>query len=206
MNTDLTEIWMILDRSGSMGSIHSGTVEAVNAFVKDQKKEPGEARFTLRQFDDEVITSYDRVALDQVTIMKLNDFEPRGTTALHDAIGQAILDLGRILEKTPEADRPGTVVFCIMTDGMENASREFSGQQVADMIQHQKSTYNWEFIFLGADIDVDKVAGDLNIAPEDRITYQKTTLSVHENMKIMSANVKYKRKKRSNAIIPGGNR
>jgi hypothetical protein len=194
MNNDLTEIWMILDRSGSMDAIHSGTVEAVNAFVTDQKTEEGRVRFTLRQFDNEVDTVYDRLPLEKVPMMKLDDFQPRGMTALNDAVGQAILDLGRILEKTPEDERPGSVIFTILTDGHENASKEFSGKQVADMIQHQKSKYDWEFVFLGANIDVDQVAGDMNIEPEDRITFSSTNISVQENMKMASSNIKYKRK------------
>lgn len=80
--------------------------------------------------DDDVITSYDRVALDQVTIMKLTDFEPRGTTAPHDTIGQAILDLGRILEKTPEADRPGTAVFRQCETQTQKTKRHFNPQEL----------------------------------------------------------------------------
>jgi hypothetical protein len=193
MNKDLTEIWMILDRSGSMDAIHSGTVEAVNAFVTDQKTEEGQVRFTLRQFDNEVDTVYDRLPLEKVPMMKLDDFQPRGLTALNDAVGKAILDLGRILENTPEAERPGSVIFTILTDGMENASKEFSGKQIADMIQHQKSKYDWEFVFLGANIDVDTVARELNIEPGDRISFHSTNISVKENMKVASTNVKYKR-------------
>ncbi len=196
MNKELTEIWMILDRSGSMDAIHSGTVEAVNAFVTDQKTEEGEVQFTLRQFDNEVDTVYDRLPLEKVPLMKLDDFQPRGMTALNDAVGQAILDLGRLLEKSPEAERPGQVIFTILTDGYENASQEFDGKQIADMIQHQKRKYDWEFVFLGANIDVDQVGGEMNIEPEDRISFSSTDCSVKENMKIMSSNVKYKRAKR----------
>jgi hypothetical protein len=194
MNKDLTEIWMILDRSGSMDAIHSGTVEAVNAFVTDQKTEEGQVRFTLRQFDNEVDTVYDRLPLEKVPTMKLDDFQPRGLTALNDAVGQAILDLGKDLAGRSESERPLSVIFTILTDGHENASKEFSGKQIADMIQHQKEKYDWEFVFLGANIDVDKVAGDMNIAPDDRITFSSTNLSVQENMKVASTHVKYKRK------------
>ena len=193
MKYDLTEIWMILDRSGSMSSIHSGTVEAVNAFLKDQKTEEGEVNFTLRQFDDVVETLYDRVPLEKVPFMKMEDFEPRGCTALHDAVGSAILELGSILSKTPEAERPGGVIFTIITDGMENASQEFSGKKVADMIAHQKKTYDWDFVFLGANIDVDKVAGDLNIPEGDQIQFNQTNISVKACMHEASENVKYKR-------------
>ncbi|MDF3128245.1 VWA domain-containing protein [Kiritimatiellaeota bacterium B1221] len=196
MNNELTEIWMILDRSGSMQCIHSGTVEAVNSFIKNQQKEEGEGRFTLRQFDDEVLTTYDRVDLDKVPMMKLNDFEPRGCTALYDAVGSAIIQLGKILDKTPEADRPGSVIFTIITDGMENASQEFTGKQIADMIDHQKHVYDWEFLFLGANIDVDQVAGDLNIAPEDRISFSSTDHSVKENMAFASTKVLEKRERK----------
>ncbi|WFB36947.1 VWA domain-containing protein [Kiritimatiellota bacterium B12222] len=193
MNNELTEIWMILDRSGSMDAIHSGTVEAVNAFVTDQQTEAGQVCFTLRQFDNEVDTVYDRLPLEKVPMMKLNDFQPRGMTALHDAVGSAIQDLGRLLEQTPEAERPGSVIFTILTDGHENASTSFSGKQIADMIDHQKRKYDWEFVFLGANVDVDKVAGDLNIESEDRISFSSTNSSVRESMVYASTQVKYKR-------------
>jgi hypothetical protein len=199
MNKDLTEIWMILDRSGSMDAIHSGTVEAVNAFVTDQKTEEGQVRFTLRQFDNEVDTVYDRLPLEKVPTMKLDDFQPRGLTALNDAVGQAILDLGKDLAGRSESERPLSVIFTILTDGHENASKEFSGKQIADMIQHQKEKYDWEFVFLGANIDVDKVAGGLNIEPEDRITFSSTNISVRESMGRASANVKCKRARKKAA-------
>jgi hypothetical protein len=202
MNNNLTEIWMILDRSGSMESIHSGTVEAVNSFVKNQKKEEGEAVFTLRQFDDEVLTTYDRIPLGKVPMMKLEDFQPRASTALYDAVGSAINDLGNILKNTPEAKRPGQVVFTILTDGMENASKEFSGKKVADMIAHQKSKYGWEFFFLGADFNVDEVADALNVSAGSRQTYQKSHAGVKEAMMLHSyqvSEVRKKQKRPSNA-------
>lgn len=195
MNSDLTEIWMILDRSGSMQSIHSGTVEAVNSFVKNQQKEDGRATFTLRQFDDEVLTTYDRLPLEKVPMMKLEDFQPRACTALYDAVGSAINDLGKLLANTPEADRPGQVVFTILTDGMENASKEFTGKQVADMIEHQKTNYGWEFFFLGADFDVDQVADALNVSAGSRHTYEKTCDGVKEAMMYNSRQVAEARKK-----------
>jgi len=186
---------MILDRSGSMESIHSGTVEAVNSFIKNQQKEEGDATFTLRQFDDEVLTTYDRLPLGQVPMMKLDGFEPRGCTALYDAVGSAINDLGKILENTPEADRPGQVVFTILTDGMENASKEFSGKQVADMIEHQKTTYGWELFFLGADFDVDKVADELNVSSTSRKKFKKSKKGVKDVMNYNSLQVAEVRKK-----------
>jgi len=195
MNNDLTEIWMILDRSGSMESIHSGTVEAVNSFIKNQQKEDGKATFTLRQFDDEVLTTYDRLPLERVPMMKLEDFQPRACTALYDAVGSAINDLGKLLANTPEAERPGQVVFTILTDGMENASKEFTGRRVADMIEHQKTNYGWEFFFLGADFDVDKVADDLNVSAGNRQIYEKTHEGVKEAMMYNSRQVAEARKK-----------
>jgi len=202
MNKDLTEIWMILDRSGSMQSIHSGTVEAVNSFIKNQQKEEGEAVFTLRQFDDEVLTTYDRLPLGKVPMMKLEDFQPRASTALYDAVGSAINDLGKLLANTPEAERPGQVVFTILTDGMENASKEFSGKKVADMIEHQKTNYGWEFFFLGADFNVDQVADALNISVGSRQTYEKTSEGVKEAMIYNSRQVAEARKKYKDPVNP----
>jgi hypothetical protein len=186
MRQDESEIWMILDRSGSMGSIHAGTVEAFNTYLARQQAEPGTARFTLRQFDHEVIVTHDLVPLPELTPMALADFEPRGSTALYDALGQAIDDLGHCLAAMPEAERPGNVVMAILTDGEENASTRYTRKQVAERIQHQREVYDWTILFLGADFDVDKVADELQIAKDSRACFDKSAQGVAEGMVLMS--------------------
>ncbi len=195
MRQDETEIWMILDRSGSMGSIHAGTVEAFNTFLTQQQAEPGQARFTLRQFDHEVLVTHDRVPLPGLAPMALADFEPRGSTALYDALGQAIDDLGQCLAAMPEAERPGNVVMAVLTDGEENASTRYTRKQVADRIQHQREVYDWTLLFLGADFDVDKVADGLNIAKDSRARFAKSAEGMADGMLLVSERVSEKRRK-----------
>jgi hypothetical protein len=195
MQQDLSEIWMILDRSGSMSDLHAATVEAYNGFIRTQQQEPGRALYTLRQFDNEVLETLARVPLNEVLPLRSDQFVPRGSTALLDAVGQAIDDLGGILAKTPEAERPAKVILAILTDGMENASRKYGHAKVAEMIRHQRETYAWEFVFLASGMDVDAVAASLNILAEDRIAFERTAQSVHENMAFMSENISKKRRR-----------
>ncbi len=150
MRNDLTDITLVVDRSGSMREIQSDAEGGVNAFIEKQAAEPGEALLTLLQFDTEYEFVHKGVPIGQVPKYEL---APRGMTALLDAVGRAINETGERLAKMPEPDRPGLVIFVIMTDGLENSSREFTKSQIKEMIQEQQSKYNWHFTFLGADQD-----------------------------------------------------
>ena len=121
-----------------------------NAFIENQAKEPGEALLTLVQFDTEYEFLHKGVPMVDVPKYEL---VPRGATALLDAVGRAINETGERLSKMNEADRPGLVVFVVMTDGLENSSQEFSKPRIKEMIQHQQETFGWQFTFLGADQD-----------------------------------------------------
>lgn len=161
MNAHLTDITLVVDRSGSMQAIREDAQGGINAFIQDQAKQPGEALLTLVQFD----TDYDFVHRG-VPIAKAPPFElvPRGATALLDAVGRAINETGARLAQMPEADRPGLVVFVVTTDGQENSSREFTKSQIKEMIERQQSQYNWQFTFLGANQDAFAEAGQMGIA------------------------------------------
>ena len=196
MQADLTEIWMILDRSGSMSDLHAATVEAYNGFIRTQQQEPGHALYTLRQFDHEVLETHSRVPRTAVQPLLPGQFVPRGRTALLDAVGKAIDDLGSILANTPEEERPAKVVIAILTDGMENASCHYPHGKVAEMIRHQRETYAWEFVFLASGMDVDAVGAGLNIPAEDRIAFERSAQSVHEKMACMSSSVSSKRRRK----------
>lgn len=160
MRTDLTDITLVVDRSGSMQQIRSDAEGGVNAFLQGQAKEPGEALLTLVQFDTEYEFVHRGVPIQQAPHYKL---VPRGRTALLDAVGRAINETGERLAKMPEQDRPGLVVFVVMTDGLENSSREFSKAQVKEMIERQQRQYNWHFTFLGANQDAFAEAGGMGI-------------------------------------------
>lgn len=161
MRKDLSDLTVVLDRSGSMHVCQSDAEGGLNRFVEDQKKRPGEALFTLVQFDTEYEFVHRAVPIGKVPHCSL---VPRGNTALLDAVGRAIVETGERLAKMPEADRPGLVVFVIITDGQENSSREFTKTKVQEMISHQQDVYKWQFIYLGANQDAFAEAGDLGIA------------------------------------------
>ncbi len=150
MRSDYTDITLVLDRSGSMQAIREDAQGGVNAFVADQAGEPGEARLTLVQFDTEYEFVHRGVPVEEVPPFEL---VPRGATALLDAVGRAVNETGARLAAMPEADRPGLVIFVIVTDGLENASREFGLEEVKRMIEHQQSVYSWQFTFLAANQD-----------------------------------------------------
>lgn len=163
MNTQLTEIAFVLDRSGSMQSVAQAAITGFNEFLKDQQNAPGQARLTLVLFDDEILTPADHLPIAEVVPLNSDTYEPRNTTALLDAIGETIERVGKRLEQTPESERPAKVIVAILTDGQENASQKFQWKDIAALIRHQTETYKWDFIFLGANQDAIATAANLNI-------------------------------------------
>ncbi len=161
MRADLTDITMVIDRSGSMESIQSDAQGGVNTFIESQKSEPGDALLTLVQFDTEYEFVHCGAPIATVPPYKL---VPRGGTALLDAIGRAINETGARLAAMDEAQRPGLVVFVIVTDGEENSSREFTREKIREKIEHQQSTYKWQFTFLAANQDAFAEGESLGIA------------------------------------------
>lgn len=173
MRTDLTDITLVVDRSGSMQDIRTDAEGGVNAFVENQANEPGQAYLTLVQFDTEYEFLHKGVPIGQVPKYNL---VPRGATALLDAIGRAINETGERLSKMNETDRPGLVVFVVMTDGLENSSREFSKSRIKEMIQHQQEKYGWQFTFLGADQDAFAEADALGIDQAGAARFKKENI------------------------------
>ena len=189
MNNNLTEIEFILDRSGSMGGLTDDTIGGYNAFIESQKNEPGDAVLTTVLFDHEYTVLHNGVNLKDVKPMTYAEYMPRGMTALYDAIGKTINDVGRRLNNTPEAERPGKVIFVITTDGYENASKEFTQQQVKEMIEHQTDKYSWQFMFLGANIDVQEVSCNLGISADFAASYTASENGVESVYSTMSKTV-----------------
>ena len=160
MRSDLTDITLVVDRSGSMEQVREDAEGGVNSFIAQQAKEPGEALLTLVQFDTEYEFLHKGVPISQVPKYEL---VPRGMTALLDAVGRAINETGERLAKMDEQDRPGLVVFVVMTDGLENSSKEFSKATIKEMIERQQQQYSWHFTFLGANQDAFAEAGGMGI-------------------------------------------
>ena len=166
MNRNLSEIVFVLDRSGSMGDCAQAAISGFNEFLRDQREQAGEARISLVLFDDQYETPYCSIPIGEATDLDARTFVPRGSTALLDAIGRAIDELGARLAAAPEPRRPGLVVVAILTDGLENASRQFSWRDIADRINHQRDVYNWQFVFLGANQDAIATASQLRISAQ----------------------------------------
>lgn len=171
MKKGRTELVFILDRSGSMSGLESDTIGGYNAMLKKQKKETGEAVMTTVLFDDRVELLHDRIPLKGIQPITDREYYVRGSTALLDAVGTAILKIANVQKHTAESERAEHVLFVITTDGMENASREFSHEQIKQMIHRQKSEYGWEFIFLGANIDAISTAAQFGIGEDRAVNY-----------------------------------
>ncbi len=170
MNQNLTEIIFLLDRSGSMSGLENDTIGGFNGFLKSQCK-LGQTLLTTVLFNDKYEILHNGVDASKV-ILTEKEYFTRGSTALLDAVGKTILDVGFRLSHIPEESRPGKIIFVITTDGMENASKEFTYDKVNDMITLQQKRYHWEFIFMGANIDVAKESHKLGIQPESAFSYQ----------------------------------
>lgn len=177
---NLTDITVLLDRTGSMSSIADKTVTGLNEFIKTQKMGDGSAVMTLVQFDsvDPYEVRYSAVSIKDVKEMTMAEFEPRAMTPLHDAIGKMITSIGSRLSALAEADRPDKVVAVILTDGYENASKEYTGEQIKEMITHQREKYNWEFVFIGAGVDAVTMGSHLGIDPN--LTVNAAAINVAE--------------------------
>ena len=172
MRKDLTELVFILDRSGSMHGMESDTIGGFNAMIEKQKKLDGHAYVSTILFDTESIVLHDRVNLHKIEPMTERDYTPRGCTALLDAVGSAIRHIANVHKYAREEDRPEKTLFVITTDGMENASRQYTYEKVRSMIQRQKREYNWEFLFLGANIDAAREAARFGIHPDRAVDYR----------------------------------
>lgn len=167
-NPNYTDISVLLDRSGSMHAIKTDTEGGFAAFIDEQKKTPGRCQVTLAQFDDQYEVVYSDQPLAAVPAL---DLRPRGSTALLDAIGRLVSSTGERLAALPEGDRPGSVIVVIMTDGLENASREFTGPAVKSLIAEQSEKYGWTFVYLGANQDAIAVGESLGVNRDRAMTY-----------------------------------
>ena len=189
MKTNLTELVFILDRSGSMEGLESDTIGGFNSLLTKQQAEPGECRITTVLFDNEYEVLHDRIEIKGVSPITDREYYVRGSTALLDAVGRTINKIGGVQKSTAEGYRADKVLFVITTDGMENASREFSHKKVKSMIERQKSKYGWEFIFLGANIDAVSVAQRFGVDRSRAQNFHNDSEGVALNYAVMSETV-----------------
>ena len=194
MRENLTEIVFILDRSGSMSGLESDTIGGFNSMISKQQKEEGDAIVSTVLFDDQTEVIHDRVPIGKVKKLADDDYYVRGCTALLDAVGGAIHHIGNVHKYARAEDRPAKTLFVITTDGLENASRRYSFKDVKKMIKRQKEKYNWEFLFLGANIDAIKVAGSMGISRVRAANYNCDKVGTALNYQVLEAAVSRVRK------------
>lgn len=171
MKNNITELVFILDRSGSMSGLESDTIGGFNAMIEKQKKEDGECYVSTVLFDNVSEVLHDRVRLADIRPMTYREYTVRGCTALIDALGGAIRHIGNIHKYARKEDVPEHTMFVITTDGMENASQRYSGEQVRAMIERQKKEFGWEFLFVGANIDAVETARHYGIDEDRAVNY-----------------------------------
>jgi uncharacterized protein YegL len=170
-----TEIIVVLDRSGSMESIRKDMIGGFAQFIEEQRSVVGRCDVTLYTFDTSHETEYVAEPLATVPPLRL---VPRGGTALYDAVCLAVDAVGERLHTLPEARRPGKVVFLIITDGHENSSRRYNARAVKDRIDRQTREYDWQFVFLGANVDVQQYADSMGIREQSTRSYDADSAGV----------------------------
>ena len=186
MKINATELVFILDKSGSMSGLEDDTIGGYNAMLHKQKNEDGEARVTTVLFNHDYDLLHDRINLKGIAPITRGEYEVGGTTALLDAIGYTIQKVVTEQRRASEEERAGNVLFVITTDGFENSSKEYSYEKVKAMIMYQKATYNWSFIFLGANIDAVSTAAKFGINKDYAVDYHADSEGTQVNFQALN--------------------
>ena len=189
MKKNLTELVYILDKSGSMQGLEKDTIGGYNAMLAQQRTVEGDCVITTVLFDNQYQLLHDRIDIRAVRPLTQREYFVGGSTALLDAIGKTIDKIHTAQKNTAEDYRAERVLFVIITDGAENASRRYSSMQVKEMIRRQKEKYGWEFIFLGANIDAVETAGRFGIDADRAVDYVPDGEGTALNFRMMSETV-----------------
>ena len=180
------ELVLVLDKSGSMQGLESDTIGGFNSMIKKQKALDVPVRVTAVLFNDKTDVLYESRSIHSVHALTEKEYEVGGTTALLDAVGSTILNV----DQKGDIKKGTKVIFVIITDGMENASREFTKTKVKQMISDKQEKYGWDFIYLGANIDAAEEAGAIGVKKANAVTYRNTESGVRANYDAVSAYVK----------------
>jgi hypothetical protein len=189
MKAGFTFLLAITDRSGSMSPILSDMENGFNFFVKEQKVVPGECHFRHVQFDWAFPAGYETVYDGPIADAPKWVLIPRARTALWDAQGTAITELGEHLANMAEDERPDKVVVMTVTDGMENASKTWTAPMVAALIKQQTEEFNWQFLYLGANQDAIAEADKMGIAASNSMTFHTSSAGITNTYESVSASV-----------------
>jgi hypothetical protein len=190
-----TYIYCILDKSGSMERILDDSIGGFNNFLTGQKEVPSECDMSIRLFDNTTEELVKHKNLQEVEPLTRQTYRIGGSTALYDAIGLSIDELGEYLASLDESERPEKVLIVILTDGQENSSRKYTYSQIREMINHQTEVYNWDFIFLAANQDALVVAETLSISRGNALNFEANsmgTTSLYDSLSMTTANYRSK--------------
>lgn len=193
MKNNLAEIIFILDRSGSMAGLEEESVSGFNSMLQEQKSLPGDALLTLHLFDDQHEYPIYRQPIQEVKEITQDDFQPRGMTALYDAIGITTEKIGKELAAIAEVDRPSKVVVAIFTDGCENCSDNYNLDKIKELITRQQNVYSWEYLFLSSDISSHSQAQAMGFDEDKAALAEEGREGYTKSIKAMSASVSYSR-------------
>lgn len=184
MENNVTELVFILDKSGSMAGLEKDTIGGFNAMIEKQKAAGGKVYVSTILFSSDSKVLHDRKSLDEIAPLTETDYEVGGLTALLDAVGGAIKHIGNVHKYAREEDVPSRTIMVITTDGMENASRKYTHDEVKKMINKKKEERGWEFLFLAANIDAVESAGRIGIEKDRAVNYsvKEETVEMFEEL------------------------
>lgn len=183
MKKNYTHIVLLIDRSGSMSTIKSDMEGGMETFLNEQKKIGGDCTITAAQFDTEYEILFSRKPIKDIEKIQI---DPRGGTALIDSMSRLIKEVGKDLDSLEESEKPDRVLFVTITDGEENSSREYTNEQLKEMINHQSDSYNWAFSYIGANQDSFGVAGNMGISSGSTINYNASTYGINNMFTTLS--------------------
>jgi uncharacterized protein YegL len=192
-----SEIMFILDRSGSMQGLEIDTIGGFNALIEKQKRLPDECDISTVLFDDKIEVLHHHKNIHSLYPMSEKDYYVRGSTALLDAIGHSILNMDLYQRECPTSSKADHVMIVITTDGHENASTQFTHEQVKQLIERQKMLYNWEFIFLGANMDAIAQARSFGIHADKAVRFHSDTEGTSLNYDVLSEAIAAKRQNKT---------
>lgn len=194
---DYTDITLVLDRSGSMNTVKDATIEAFNGFLTTQRAGEGFATVSLVQFDDQYEVVFPARPVLLAPELTPQTYQPRGSTALLDAMGRTILETAARIAAMPEEARPGSVLFATLTDGFENASREFTMARINELIADHRDRLGWQFIFLAANQDAIATAAGMGIGPQAALSFAASPMGAAECFRALGDKMNVHRKARA---------